>query len=200
MKKILTVLVIVLLLAGVSGVVYAQTHTLYTTTGFVEMLIARGIVPQALAEKARSFASAISRVEDVQNSAEAPGAQNADNVEVSVSQLIEFSSLTFDAGSDVRGLLLVVKNPTTEVLTLEAKRGCQVQYKIYNRDDQELYDSSTTEACQTEEKVTWKLQPGQVRMFPVSHSALAYPLEPGTYRFELEYPGYGKGDRTVTIQ
>jgi hypothetical protein len=51
----------------------------------------------------------------------------------------------------------------------------------------------------TTNQVTYALGAGQVRMFPMRHRSTDYTLPAGTYRFELEYPGYGKGDVTITV-
>ncbi len=215
MKKAFFSLLAVVLVAGAvivwAGPVHAQTFVLETTHGFVQLLIDKGIIPEALAGKARELASMIEALEGhattspaTTNSATASstpqGPLNADKVDVSVSQLIENGSLTYNHLEDVKGLLLLVKNTTDQDITLEAKRHCQVVYRIYDANDKLVYDSSTSNQCQTNERVTYLLPAGETRMFGVDHPESVHALQPGVYRFELEYPGYGKGDLSVTIQ
>lgn len=202
MKKLTAFVIVgVLAVTAVTGVVYAQTIRLYTLNGFTEMLIARNLVPASLAEKARELSNMVSRIDDAEDQAPVPvGAKNSDKVTVSVSQLIEHANLEFKVGENIEGLLLIVKNNTASTTELEAKRRCQVVYRIYSADDVLLYDSATGEKCVTDEKVTYLLNAQQTRMFPINHAASTFGLSSGTYRFVLEYPGYGKGERTVTIR
>lgn len=121
-------------------------------------------------------------------------------VAVTVSQLIKFSQLTFQEGGEVEGLLLIVTNQTDATLTLGARRQCQVTYKIFDENDTLLFDSaSSTPACASGERVTYLLPAHESRMFEVRHPDSAYHLAAGTYRFELDYPEYGRGERTVTV-
>jgi hypothetical protein len=115
-------------------------------------------------------------------------------------QLIEHANLEFAAGTDITGPLVIVKNMSASSTVLEAKRQCQVVYRIYDTADTLLYDSATTEVCTTDEQITYQLQGHGIRMFPIRHTATAYPLVVGTYRFVLEYPGYGEGSVMVTIE
>ncbi len=197
MKRLMLAAVLLCLLVGVSGLVYARTYSLYTTTGFVELLIERGIVPEPLAGTARALASAIERIEHMRSGTREVAAP--DPVTVEVSQFIEHGDLTYDEGEDIEGLLLTVKNGGSDSLALDAVRGCQVVYRIY-REQEQLYDSRETERCKTDELVVWELSPGELRMFPVRHSVADLALLPGVYRFELEYPGYGKGSREITVR
>lgn len=201
MKKILFVLVLLVGLALVSGVAYARTYELYTLSGFVESLIERGFIPNSMAGKARDLVQTIEKVEDsgTVNVPEEEQYPNSDKVTLKATQLIEHANLEYQAGTPVEGLLLVVENPTEESLVLSAVRKCQVVYRIYNAADEMLYDSSTSEVCQTDERVLWELLPGQSRMFNIAHQPSTYELAPGTYRFEIDYPGYGKGERMVTV-
>lgn len=198
-KTILALSVAGLLVAGAvwAAPVSGPTFTLYTVHGFVEMLIERGIISPGFADKARSYANIFSRVDDAEEKAE-QSMQNADKVSVSLSQLIQYSKLEFAEGSDVEGMLLMVTNETDAPITLEAKRGCQVLYRIYDGDTM-LFDSATQEKCKTDERVTYVLEGRKTRMFEIIHRASDYALPVGTYRVELEYPGYGEGERTVTI-
>jgi hypothetical protein len=196
MKHFLVSILFVVAVAATTGVVYANTHALYTTQGFVEELISRGIIPSSLAPKARELVQFIGAASTNEGVDMTP--MNAEHVHVRASQLIENSKRTYVKGSDVQGLLVLVENTHTEPITLEAKRRCQVVYRIYENDVL-LYDSATTEKCETTEKVEWMLGAGDTRMFPVKHEADTYTLEPGEYSFELDYPGYGVDTRTVTI-
>jgi len=47
--------------------------------------------------------------------------------------------------------------------------------------------------------VTFNLDSGESRMFEVKHSLDDYKLQKGSYTFEIEYPGYGSGERSVTV-
>ncbi len=202
MKYITRVLALFVFTASCALVVHAsginRTYTLYTLPGFVDALITRGIVPPAAAGKARELARMITRSE--QGATTHKGALNADKVTVTVSKLIEQANLEYDARVDIKGPILIVKNISSEATTLEAKRRCQIVYRVYDTDDVMVYDSATTEACMTNEKVTYPLAAGQVRMFPILHQPSNYPLKAGTYRLELEYPGYGTDDLTITVK
>jgi len=182
---------------------YGGTNELYTVPGFVEKLIDKGIIPSGMAEKARTFAHMISRSEDAGQGVDTPeGALNAQYAEVRVSQYIENGSRTYQAGQDITGLVLLLKNTSTaeEPIEFEAKRGCQVVYRIYDEDDTLLYDSSTSDKCQTTDRVTFFMRAGATRMFNVTHHTIDYRLDPGTYRFEVEYPEYGMGERTIEVE
>ena len=199
-KTFLALSVAGLLVAGAvwAAPVSGPTFTLYTMHGFVEMLIERGIISPGLADKARSYANIFSRVDDVEEENVEHGKLNADKVSVSISQLIQFSKLEFAEGTDVEGLVLLVTNETDAQIMLEANRGCQVFYRIFDGDTM-LYDSATQEKCQTQERVNYVLEGRKTRMFDVIHRASDYALPVGKYRVELEYPGYGEGERTITI-
>lgn len=123
---------------------------------------------------------------------------DADKVQVSVSQLIKYANSEYVEGDDVEGLLLLVENTADAEAVLEAKRKCQVVYRIFS-DEALVYDSATSERCKTDERVSYVLGAGKTRMFEVTHASTTHPLPTGTYRFELEYPGYGGGEKTVTI-
>jgi len=181
--------------APLSSVPYA----LYTPSGFVDMLVARGLIPEGIAPRARSLAALFTRSVPAAHPSQAP--MNADKVKVSVSQLIEHGMLTYNRFEDIRGLLLLVQNTTNDHVTLEARRKCQVVYRVYDVEGALVYDSATSERCRTStEQVTYDLEAGQTRMFQISHAQSTHELPPGTYRFEIEYPGYGQGDLTVTVQ
>lgn len=201
MKYISRTLALVVFTVSCAVIVHAspvgRTYTLHTIQSFTELLIGKGIIPQGVADTARTYANMISRVDRAP--AEPTKALNADKVVVSVSQLIDQANLEFAPGKDIKGPLLMVKNTTAEGVTLEAKRHCQIVYRIYT-DDSLMYDSVSTEKCSTNEQITYMLGAGKVRMFPIMHKATDYALASGTYRFELEYPGYGKGEVTVTVR
>jgi len=191
---------VAILLLGVSMwalPVYGGTFELRAVESFVDVLIERGIIPASFADRARSVVKLLGAGGTEENAPITP--QNADKVKVSVSQFIEKSHLTFSKGEDVRGIVLLVKNSTTTDITLEAKRRCQVIYRIYQGDTL-AYDSSTAENCKGNERVTYVLPGSQTRMFPVTHHMSTRQLESGAYRFVVEYPGYGSGERTVTIE
>ncbi len=187
------------MLVATTGIVYAQTYRLYTLGGFVEMLIERGIVTSAVAQKAREIVKLVERVEDAPTPT-IPTHLNANKVEVSVSQLIEHANLNYKAGSDIRGLLLLVKNMSTSTIELETKRRCQVVYRIKDGGGTVLYNKDTSEQCSKNERVTYLLKGSDTRMFEVRHRQIDFPLAKGTYTFELEYPGYGGGSRTVIVE
>jgi hypothetical protein len=177
--------------------VYGGTSQPHAIHGFVEMLIEKNIVPSHLASKARAFAAMITRADTTVS--EPTHARNANSVDVRISQLIQHADLTYSPGENIDGLLVLVTNTTGEEVVLEAVRKCQVVYRIY-RGHELLYDSAAKDICQTDERVTYRLGAHDTRMFEVTHPATAKPLSPGVYRVELEYPGYGAGERTITIE
>lgn len=176
--------------------VTGATFTLHSISSFIDLLIAKGIITEENATRGRELAERIQKAEKEDEDS----AKDSDMLEVSVSQYIEQGALTFNKFEAVQGLLLMVTNKSEEPMTLEAKRKCQVVYRIYNESDTLLYNSAEEKACKTTEKVTYVLGAGDTRIFPIRHVLNRYALQPGEYRFELEYPGYGKGDRTVTIR
>jgi hypothetical protein len=183
-----------LLIAG--SVAWASPTEQYGN--LVDMLIERGIIPAASAEKARELVAALGLIEEQQ---ELPTeVQNADLVTVFATQDIEYGTRTYSYGDDIKGLMLVVKNETEEAVMLDARRQCQVSYKIFNEENTLLYDSADEEICTAGERVTYLLPNGKARMLPVTHKDDTYRLEQGTYTFLLEYPGYGSGERTVTVE
>jgi hypothetical protein len=173
---------------------YGGTVELYTLRGFVDMLIEKNIVPVDMAEKARELASFISSAESVVH----PRAPYADAIDVSASQLIEYSFRTYEQGDEVRGIILLAENTTQQDVYPTAVRGCQITYRIFNGDEI-VYDSATKHSCATDEVVSYRLAPGQTRMFEVRHKNIDYPLDRGLYRMEISYPGYGKGTRTFEV-
>lgn len=191
-----------LLLGGVvvwAAPLSSTSYALYTPSGFVDLLVTRGLIPEGLAPKARSLAALLTRNAPAAHPSQAP--MNADKVKVSVSQLIEHGTLTYNRFEDIKGLLLLVQNTTNERITLEARRKCQVVYRVYDAEGALVYDGATSERCRTStEQVTYDLEAGQTRMFQIVHAQSTHELPPGTYRFEIEYPGYGQGDLTVTVQ
>jgi len=183
--------------------VYAASHKLFTIFGFIEMLLEKGIVSETNAEKARYLASFIEKVDAPQKEVvqgEEALRDDFEDIEVRVSQFIENGTRTYNTYEDVQGLILTVKNTTSEEILLHAIRKCQVVYRIFNEKAELLYDSSKGDACQTGEKVVYTLLAGKTRIFPITHKMDAYQLEKGVYRFEIEYPEYGKGNVSVTIQ
>ncbi len=194
-KYILLTLVGIMFVFGTAYVYAASSHSrLYTLSGFVDLLISKGITKDDSVEKAHELTKMIEASENQNKGI------NADKVEVSVSQLIKYGSLTYEANTDIEGLLFLIKNKTNEDITLEAKRGCQVIYKIYDINDNLVYDSSAEEKCQTNEHVTYKLKANKTRIFEIKHPESAYKLKRGTYKIEMEYPEYGKGEKTIVIQ
>lgn len=195
-KYIFSKFLIVLLAIGSTGIVFAAEHSLYTLSGFVDLLIDMGVIPESNVQKAHDMIASI----EFSESNESDEVQNSDSLEVSVIQYIEDASLTFNRFENIKGLLLIAKNTSDTALTFEAKRGCQVVYRIYSETDDLLYDSSTEKKCDTNEIVTYMLEAGKSRLFEVTHVRNKYTLQKGVYRFVLEYPGYGEGEREVTIK
>jgi hypothetical protein len=175
--------------------VSGASHELYTITGLIDLLISKGIIGEAKAEYAHELARLIEQTEDTETTS-----SSSDNVEVSVSQYIEYGDLTYTTYEDIKGLLLTVKNTGDTAQTLEAKRNCQVVYRIYDDSEVLVYDSANEKKCQTKEQVTYMLEAGKTRVFPITHEREKYALRKGTYRFELEYPEYGKGERTIMVK
>ena len=200
MKKIGYILLIVIVSAigatfFVKNVQAAKVQ-LFTLTGFIDELIEKGIIDQKEESKAREIVSMIANIEKD----EVPEAlMNAGNVEVKVSQLIENSNRTYNRFENIEGIILLVENISDTQIELEAKRRCQVVYRIKNDEGDVLYDSRNKEKCQTNEKGTFLLNPGQTRMFKVEHEVREYELTEGQYTFEIEFPGYGGGEKVVTI-
>ena len=179
----------------VSSHTYGATHQLYTSYGFINLLISKGIILESKTEKARELLNLIEKKESV-----AGTVTSKDGIEVSVSQYIEHGDLTYTRFENIEGLLLAVKNTSDKAQMLTAKRGCQVVYRIYDSTDALVYSSSDEKVCQTSEKVTYVLTAGKTRIFPITHAQNKFALQQGTYRIEIEYPGYGKGVVTVTVK
>ena len=177
--------------------VYGGTFQLHTVSSFVESLIERGIISEGMAEKARVVANMITQVET--ETVAQDTALNAPYATVSVSQYIQYANHTYAQGEDVEGVILLIENTSEESRMFEAKRGCQITYTVYDGDTV-VYDSASSEQCQTDERVEYSLGAGETRMFAVTHSNDVYHLDPGTYRFEVTYPGYGSGERTIVVE
>jgi hypothetical protein len=171
-------------------------HELYTISGFIDLLISKGIISEAKATQARELAKFAEKIDEAKTDI----APSTDDVEVTVSQYIEYGDLTYSTFEDIKGLLLTVKNTSDTAKTLEAKRSCQVVYRIYDDKDVLLYDATDEKACQTTEQVTYVLEAGKTRIFPIIHNMDKYSLRTGLYRFEIEYPEYGKGERMITVK
>ncbi len=171
----------------------STTHSSSTVSGFVDLLIERGIVPEYAVERARELTGAIERIEEAKKT-------SGNNVRVKVSQLIEYADLTYAPSEDIKGLLLLVTNETNTTMMMEAKRRCQIIYRIYAADSALVYSSADEQRCQTDERVQYTLAAGATRMFEIEHLQSNYSLRPGTYRFVLEYPEYGYGEKLITVQ
>lgn len=197
MSKLYLWIGIVFLLVGSSGAAVAYAFEDGSATDFVTFLIARGLIPADRSQQALTIAGKFDEV----TVAEKQSASSTKPIGVQVSQLIQFSHLTFKEGADIQGPLLIVTNPDDVVRELTARRRCQVSYKIFDINNTLLFDSATVgEWCTGKETVTYLLPPHGARMFEVTHKDSLYHLKPGKYRFELDYPEYGKGDLTVTVE
>lgn len=152
----------------------------------VEHLIESGIIPASMAAQARLV---------VENNT----TPETTDITVSVHELIQYSPLEFQERRDVRGIVLLAQNSGNTPATLTRTRQCSVVYRIYDDAGTMLYDHSQSNRCLYGPAVTYVLEPGQQTMFEVIHSKEDYVLTPGTYHFEVEYPGYGKGEREVTV-
>lgn len=172
--------------------------SLHTLGSFVEFLASRSIIPRDLVYVARDIVRMIEGIEHVSTPSAAAG-KNEDAVTLKTSQLIEHANRTYAPHTDVQGLLLIVTNASTSNVVLEARRSCQVSYRIYDAAGTLRYDSANRPVCQSGETVTYILRAGATRMFPVTHRAQDYDLAPGTYRFVLDYPGYGSGELGVEV-
>ncbi len=193
----LSLLVALLLLGGVGGAYIASAEGSTRTAAFIEMLIKKGIIPQNRAERARALADFLlgTKKEDAR-------AMNAEHVAVDVSQYIAHANRVYKEGDPIEGLLLRVRNTSTSTIDLEGRRKCHMSYKILTEDRARvLYDSAASSTiCQSGERVHYYIEPGGHRTFPLTHAPDAYRLPRGTYIFELEYPEYGKGERTITVE
>jgi hypothetical protein len=159
------------------------------------MLIEKDIVPAHMADKARELVSFISDAEPIVE----PRTPYKDVVEVSVSQLIEHSFRKYDRGDEIRGIILLAENTSDQDIYPTAVRNCQITYQIFQGEAM-LYDSASKRACEAQEMVSYRLGPGQSRMFEVRHTQLEYSLDRGEYRMRISYPGYGEGTRTFTVE
>ncbi len=187
---------VALLLVGACGATVTYAFEGGSATSFVSFLISKGFIPANKAEQALTFAEKLDKVATLE-----PHASSTPKlITVNVSQLLEFSHRTFTEGDEVQGLLLIVTNESDITQTLEARRQCQVTYKIFDENDTLLFDSaSSTPTCASGERVTYLLPARGSRMFEIRHPDSVYHLKPGAYRFELDYPEYGTGELTVTI-
>lgn len=179
-----------------SGVV-SNTHQLYTLTSIIEMLIQKGFISEDNKIKAYDFGSVY--LEQKSKKTTKNDVKNADKIDISVSQYIEYGARTYNRFEDIKGLLLKVENTSDESIVLEAKRQCHVIYRIYSEQDELVYDSSAGDKCKVDETVFYSLDAGKSRLFEVTHRRSTKTLSKGKYRFEIEYPGYGKGERIITI-
>jgi len=194
------IVAVMLLVGGAWALpVYGGTFQLHTVNSFVEGLIAQGIIPPAMADKARVVAGVFVRTEAASEVPTPVAGMGAEHVQVSASQYINYSDRTYAPGEDIEGLILLVENTSDETIELEAKRGCQITYRIY-RGDELVFDRDATERCQTDERVQYLLEARTTRMFPVRYVLEEYgELQVGGYRMEIEYPGYGEGELTFTV-
>lgn len=185
-KKIVGAVLAVTVLVGVLAAHQAEAISF---RGFVDLLIEKGIIKGDKVEVAKKAADAVEQAEKYPNSTV---------VNVEVSQFIQFANREYEEGMDIEGLIMTVTNPTDRPIMLTARRRCAVSYKIHD-EGEVVYDSAKTEACTTGETVMYRLEALQPRIFRVVHPDSEFHLEPGKYKFEIEYPGYGKGWREITI-
>ncbi len=177
--------------------VNASYLKIYTVSGFINMLVEKGIIPENKIEKAKEISQMAEALESVESS---NTALNSDKVSVSVNQLIEHADLKYNAYTDITGLLLLVKNTSDEDIFLEAKRGCQVVYTIINSAGNVVYTNKDTKVCKTNEKVRYLLRAGKTRMFQINHKRDDKRLGRGVYTVKMEYPGYGGGEKIITVE
>ena len=142
---------------------------------FVEHLIERGIIPGDMAARARALVAGMTG--------------NAD-INVTVHELIQHSPLTVSRGDTIQGIVLLAENTGAAATTLRHKEGCGILYRIFSGEEL-IYDHSSHESCVSAPQVGYVLEPAQSVMFEVVHTPERHELAPGTYRFEVEYPGYG---------
>lgn len=190
MKTKLGIGLVALLL--VVGVVYAKQAEALSLRAFVDMLIDAGIIAADKEEQAKRAAAALEPE---------PAQAEKEGLAVKVSQLIQYGNLTYAVGDDIEGLVMNIENTTEgELLLLTGRSDCIVSYKLFGDDDELLYDNGESEACQSGEQVVFPLQPGEFRILPVTHEYDDYALAPGKYIVKLEYPGYGEGERVITVE
>ena len=178
------------LVAG--GIAYAQRVEAISLRALVDLLLQRGIIPATQEQRAREAVEVISVLNP-------DAVDNPDAVELRASQLIEFADRTYREGDPIEGLLLTVKNTSTETLALKGRRKCVLSYAILSQDGTELYNSAERPVCNTGEEITYYLEPGRTRMLRMRHTPEAYPLKPGRYTVRLDYPPYGNATRTITV-
>jgi hypothetical protein len=174
----------------------SNTHTLHTISSFVDLLIEKGIIPANSAVQARTYANVVERVHAMREIE----ADTAPELTITASQLIEYSKLSFGRFEDIKGLVLLVENVSEQDTVLAHAQDCPVTYSVYDDTGATLFDSAGQTRCSSPETVRYVLRAGQTRMFEVEHRNRDRPLSPGTYRFELQYAGYGSDTRTVTIR
>lgn len=184
---------------GVSALEVRQvsaTYTLYTVSGFIDLLVEQGIIPSERAAQARMYGMLVERSQAVRAGQD----HVASGLEISASQLIEYSKLSFGRFEDIKGLVLLVRNLGEAPVVLEHVQACPVTYRIIDAADAVLYDSAQQPACKSDEFVGYQLEAGESRMFELEHRHRERALTPGTYQFEMQYGQYGSDTRTVTIR
>jgi len=174
--------------------VYGETIQRYSLQNFVELLIERNIIPETMFDKARQLVAIINVIEPAEVTK-----PYANDITVSISQLIEHSFRRYAEGATIQGIILLAENTSTEDVFPTAVRNCQITYQIFEGDTM-LYDSGTKRACREQELVSYRLGPGQTRMFEVRHTQLDYRLPRGEYRMHISYPGYGEGSKTFVVE
>lgn len=150
---------------------------------FVETLIERGIIPEAMAARARLVVGNMPQ---------------STNVTVTVQELIQHSPLKVQQGEAIRGIVLLAENTGESSETLQYKEGCGILYRIFAGEEL-VYDHGAHESCMNALQVRYVLEPTQSVMFEVVHTPERHELAPGTYRIDVEYPGYGGGEKYVTV-
>jgi hypothetical protein len=189
-KHTVQTFLIVLLFFGVTSVTYARTLELYTLTGFVEILIEAGVIPDAKVSKAYELTALLKQYQKT------PRVQGID---VTATQYIEYGTRTYNQFEDIEGLVLRVTNKSDTSTSVLRDTNCPVLYTIYNGTEA-LYTNKSEEHCASRMQSQYILEPEASRIFEVTHPMSVYQLPKGTYRFDMQYLNYGSDSVTVTIK
>ena len=180
-----------------------SVHTPCTVPGCIDRLIARGIIPEHLADRAYAVGRVVQRVDAPSHlgfQAITQASASTTPLSISASQFIEHHTRTYNRFETVSGLALVVQNVSAHEVSVRVPHLCPVLYRIEDDAGTVMYDRASSRACRTGRSTTIALPAGAMRVFPVEHAAKDFPLRSGTYRFLLTLPGHGTVVHTVTIR
>jgi hypothetical protein len=190
-KYTYTVLLFVISMFLVTPSVHASATNLYTLSSFVDVLIDKGIITSQNVIRAGEILHMLENIE--------LATEENKHITIEVSHYIEYGTREYQMFEDIKGIVLLVKNTSEKDVYVTANRSCPVLYTIYQNEEL-LYAKANEEKCKNSETVTYALPAGDTRMYEVTHAQSAYQLQKGEYRFEIEYPQYGKGSTEITVE